>query len=72
VQFEQAWRNMGRSALIERRDNLRWHAISKTPVAVNLAWILEEMETKEKVDEYTFDECLSVAIAARTHDDLWL
>ena len=42
------------------------------PVAVNLAWILEEIETKEKVDEYTFDECLSVTIAACTYDDLWL
>jgi len=41
-------------------------------VAVNLAWILEEMETKEKGDEYTFDECLPVAIAACIHDDLWL
>jgi hypothetical protein len=42
------------------------------PVAVNLAWTLEEIETKEKVDEYTFDECLSATIAARTDDDLRL
>jgi hypothetical protein len=46
--------------------------VGKTPVAVNLAWILEEMETKEEVDEYRFDECLSVTIAACTHNDLWL
>jgi hypothetical protein len=60
------------ATLPKRRENPRYTLVVGPPPGPYRDPILENMETKEQGNEFPFDECLSVNVAARGYDDVRL